>query len=217
MNRRTLSLAVLSLGVVSSIATGEPKNECDTSTGDGCAEDTGPVEADADTDSDADSDTDSDADTDTGWDSGSWESSFGYSYRGQAKVEPGDGYDGYEEVAVYNTNGQDVCVWKYELTAKQQNGDVRTDCASCDWAFDVTAGDTQKTLDTQCAAEGIDLTEYDADGAVYSYGYDSDSSYGEVLMYFSGGSWVPVAGATYSGTDFAYDWPSYYYYGYNPI
>jgi len=168
-------------------------------------------ETDTDTDSDADSDTDADADADA--DSDADADGVGlYGWSGAATVA--NAYEGYEDTYFIGDYGMgdDVCRIRYDMNS---SGAPRTDCAECDWAFDVDTSNSVVQSGDGCDDMGFSPPDFD--GYTYSYGYAPTYQYGsytmnDLLMYGYGSSWYAVAYATWSSPDFSYDWPSSYYY-----
>ena len=194
MTRRILSLAALSLGVVASVASTDGGKDCDTATED-C--DTG-TEADADPDADADSDTDADSDADSDADT---DITVMYGWKGEADVSPSTSYSGWEQFYITDVStGENYCVheWDFDNTA------VLTDCADCDWAFEVT-GTNGAIAEGDCAQSGAP----ESTAGPYNYGYgqiDYNGNAYDVLFYGAGGSWGYVALASFDGSTFVYDW-----------
>lgn len=175
---------------------------------------------DSDADTDADSDADADADADCP-DDGIYYSG----YYGEAEVQPTRRLDGFEWAYFIGFDGAASCIVASDTRAVSP----RTDCAACEWAFDVSIEGSHYATDADLAGTDLegalhcdwlgvdDPSLYDG---TFGYGYQPDyyiSGYGdyEVLQYyFEGYGWYAVALASFDGSTFAYDWPANYYYYY---
>lgn len=120
-------------------------------------------------------------------------------------------YDGWEEMYLIadSGDGDDVC--RIRMTYGEST--ARTDCALCDWAFDLTVVDASIVADTDpgCLATlGYDSsTVGDLVGTTVSYGYIAEY-YGhtQMLVSWNGSEWVPTSFCAFdqkTGT-FTYDW-----------
>lgn len=172
------------------------------------------TDMDADTDTDADTDQDPDTDTDvpdTDTDTGAAGGLAALIRVGTAVVEEGVSYAGTEDLT-FNAEdgyGSTVCLVSTTLASVA----VRTDCATCDWAFDlVTSGSTVVTeVDGACLPLlGVDAaTVGQLDGEERSYGFNPDFfAHSPVLMVYDGTAWVAAEYADYDPVTgaLAYDW-----------
>lgn len=161
------------------------------------------TETDTDTDSDTDADTDSDTDTDPS-------SSEGLVVRTGSAVVGAD-YVGSEDLTLVGDEGYGavVCQIHYDLLSTA----LRTDCASCVWAFDLTISNAAVVTDTggAClAASGFDATTVSAlDGTIVPRGYDAEyAGHARVMMVFLGGKWQSASYANFDDATgaFSYEW-----------
>ena len=107
-------------------------------------EDTSPGDTDTDADADADTDTDADADADTDTDTGDPHGVGLTGHKGEVVVDPLSwlGVESWYFTADKGM-GDDLCLVTWDSTSTA----VRSDCAQCDWAFDVVWTDPRVEID----------------------------------------------------------------------
>ncbi len=124
-------------------------------------------------------------------------------------------YEGYEDLYFTTENGlgETLCRISYKVTAV----DVRTDCADCEWAFELRADEPEIVEGTpeRCADLG-----YDEGGIEMlldtprAYGFAPEYfGHASVLLVADGeGQWSPVSFASWSQVEgtFDYDWETGY-------
>ena len=107
-------------------------------------------------------------------------------------------YVGTEEIRFAPTTGgaQTLCAIVVPVAATA----ARTDCADCQWAFDVVLGAPTVHTDTACAAAGYDTAAIDAlEGTVRGYGFaDEYLGHAEALLVLQDDAWEPVSFADWS-------------------
>ena len=131
-----------------------------------------------------------------------------------AGLYSGDGYVGTEEIALVGEEGwgEDVCRIGFRLTSTAE----RTDCAECDWAFDLEVSGAVVLADelSDCLRlMALDVDEVsELDGTTVSYGFQAEFiGHASLLMTDPGtGVWEPLAYVVYDEEtgDFSYDWES---------
>jgi hypothetical protein len=89
----------------------------------------------------------------------------------------------------------------------------RTDCAVCDWAYDLSIANAAVILDEEgacLAALGVDASTVGSwDGTVRSYGYNPDYfGHAEVLMFYEDSAWGAGTYVQYDAEsgELAYEW-----------
>ncbi len=197
-------LTYLPLALVAAACSG---GTTDTDTDTDVADTDTDTDADTDTDTDTDADTDSDTDTDTDTDVTSGEGLL--TGQGFATVTA-TAYAGTETVEILADSGygDPVCVIEYDLVSTA----VRTDCAQCEWAFDLEIANAAVTLDDgRClAALGVDATTVGSwNGTVKTYGFVPEYfGHPDVLVQTTGGPWSAWAYASWdeAAGDLGYLW-----------
>lgn len=120
-------------------------------------------------------------------------------------------YSGWEEMYLIGDSGDGDDVCRIRVTFGSSS--ARTDCALCDWAFDleVTEASIVSEADPGCLATlGYDSSTVGGlVGTTVSYGYIAEY-YGhtQMLVSWDGTDWVPTSFCAYdmaTGT-FTYDW-----------
>ncbi|MEQ1501007.1 MAG: hypothetical protein ABMB14_02200 [Myxococcota bacterium] len=130
---------------------------------------------------------------------------------GAASVSTEAGYDGTETIELrdgQNGDGAVVC----SATVRIRSTAERTDCAGCDWAYDVVTSESVITIDEGGCLPVLGVTAASAgelDGVVIGYGYDSDYfGHSSVLETDRSGAWAASSNAIWdeATSAFTYDW-----------
>ena len=135
---------------------------------------------------------------------------------GEALVTPGVSYTGAENFVVkgFYGDGDEICVIHTTLMSTA----VRSDCALCEFAFDLVRSGSVVVTDVDGACltvVGVDASTVSTlDGDVLHYGFESElAGHSPALMTYLNDDWVPATYAEYDDvTDvFTYDWSEGYY------
>jgi len=179
--------------------------------GDKGSDDSGSSDGGGTTDGGSDGGTDGgggDTATDGGSDGGGSDGGMGEQVKVGSGVQADGAYNGTETLTFITDKGKGdlVCQVHYDLSSTAP----RTDCADCDWAYDLVVSNVVVDTDDACAAIGYDKAGLAAlDGSSRAYGFTPDYfGHAPALLFESDGTWGPATFATYDETTgaFGYEW-----------